>query len=105
MLKKSCQRNEKKKLAEVASPIPHLVWDGGSWTIRQNKKAPVVSIRYKLCRYGYSAAGRTLPESRTKTISSKPVTATIKALADTGCTTMVAGMTFVRQLGLIKEDR
>ena len=72
--------------------------------MRPNKKAPLVSIRYRLCRDGYSAAGRSVPKCRTKTIGSKPVMATIKALADTGCTTMVAGMTFVRQLGLIKED-
>ena len=102
--KKSRQRLAKKKLAEVTSPIPHLVWDNGNWIVRPNKKAPLVSIRYRLSKDGYSAAGRSIPKCRTKTIGSKPVMATIKALADTGCTTMVAGMTFVRQLGLIKED-
>ena len=58
--KKQRQRNEKlNKLA--TSPIPHLVWNGGHWRVRSNKKAPMVGIKYFLSEDGYKAAKSCIP--------------------------------------------
>ena len=103
--KKNRQREKKNVcVAEIRDkPISHLVWDGDDWIVKPNKRAPLVTIRYKLCEDGYAVAKRTMPVSRIGKDKS-PVTATISAMADTGCTTMVAGLSFVQHLGLKKED-
>ena len=103
--KKSRQREKRDvRVAEIKDkPIPHLVWDGDDWIVKPNKRAPLVAIRYKLCEDGYAAAKRAMPVNRVGKDKS-PVTATISAMADTGCTTMVAGLSFIQHLGLKKED-
>ena len=84
-------------------PIPHLVWDG-SWQIKRSRKAPMIQVRYRLNEAGYKASGYKMPVRHSSQANKDQVTATCSALADTGCTTMVAGMTFVRNLGLKESD-
>ena len=64
----------------------------------------MISIRYRLCPDGYEAAGYKVPVRHSSQPNKEAVVATSSALADTGCTTMVAGMTFVQNLGLKASD-
>ena len=72
--------------------------------MRSNKRAPMVGIKYFLSEDGYKAAKSCIPLRHTKSSSKSPVIGTIQALADTGCTTMVAGLSFIRHLGLRPQD-
>ena len=51
----------------------------------------MVSIKYRLCPEGYKYLGRPLPKRRCKSEASQGsvVVAKAKAMADTGCSTMV----------------
>ena len=66
----------------------------------------MVSIHYRLCKDGYAALGRRMPERHTSCKDARkfPVTASTMAMVDTGCSTMVAGMSFIRSLGLWPND-
>ena len=86
------------------TPIPHLVWEAGKWSVRANKKAPMVPIRYKLASDGYTAAGHSIPRRVMGGHRDIPVESVTSALADTGCTTMVAGLNFIRNLSLWEEE-
>ena len=102
-MKKMRQKSKKFLAQAFQEPIPHLVWESGKWKVKDNEKAPNVPIKYRLCHDGYQAAGRKLPKGRISD-DSRPFTATCTALADTGCTTMVAGLSFMKNLGLERKD-
>ena len=87
-----------------SSPIPHLIWREGTWKVRHNMKTPMVQIKYKLSEEGYKKLGSPLPLRRGASLQTVPVVGFMEAMADTGCTTMVAGLEFIHNLGLAKGD-
>ena len=90
--------------AKSSGPIPHLIWTGKSWKVKPNMRAPIVKLKYRISADGYVAAGRQPPIHSSEVDPKIPFTATCDALADTGCTTMIAGLLFVHNLGLKKSD-
>ena len=108
VMKKEQQRLRKRAtiVNSQSTPIPHLIWNGSEWRIQPSKKHPMVSIKYRLCPEGYKYLGRPLPKRRCKSDTSQGsvVVAKAKAMADTGCSTMVAGLSFIKDLGLNELD-
>lgn len=64
----------------------------------------MVSIRYKLVWDGYATAGFAPPFQKIKPKQVGALVATARAMADTGCSSMVAGPDFYTNLGLSKND-
>ena len=100
------QRQRERNVNSNDSPIPHFIWDQGEWSIRPNRSHPMVKICYRLCKDGYQAVRRPMPKRHTQCrgIEKIPIVATTEAMADTGCSTMVAGMSFIHSLGLWASD-
>ena len=63
----------------------------------------MVKIKYKLCPDGYKHAGLPFPKQADRRRKHAVVSITT-AMADTGCSTMVAGLDFVYALGITKRD-
>ena len=64
----------------------------------------MVNIKYKLCWDGYTMAGFKAPTQKVRPKQKGPLVGTTSAMADTGCSTMVAGVEFIKNIGLAKED-
>ena len=84
--------------------LPHLVWHDEEWKAKNHQDSPLVSIRYKLDWDGYVVAGFPPLIQKVKVKQSGALVATARAMADTGCSSMVAGPEFYKNLGLVKED-
>ena len=113
-IKKKSRQREKKKwgkeeesLLNISSTInakrgkgwrlPHIVWRENKWVEAPAKPPPIVQIKYRLAYNDYVDLGIPPPD--------KPVfVATTASLGDTGCSSMIAGVEFARDLGLAKRD-
>ena len=84
--------------------MPPMVWKNNDWERGSGESAPMVSIKYKLAWDGYAVAGLKPPIQKVRSKQKGPLVATGKAMADTGCSTMVAGVDFMTNLGLRESD-
>ena len=102
-LDRSSSSLEKASLESVKS-MPQLIWNGTDWRTKSGHRSPIVSIRYKLCPDGYKSAGCKMPIQKVRPRQRGPLVATSQAMADTGCSTMVAGVDFIHNFGLNEKD-
>ena len=102
--KKARQRlNRRSEISEIKA-LPHLVWDDEEWKLKSDQQVPMVNIKYKLCWDGYAKAGFKAPTQKVRPKQRGPLVGTVSAMADTGCSTMVAGIEFIKNIGLTTED-
>ena len=83
------------RISQISSSIPHMEHEDDSWKICKPKVDPILQIDISVCKKAYEFNGLKSPNGKN---------AVLRAIADTGARTTVAGMSTVHALGLNKND-